>query len=327
MKNLNRLLVATTRGPIIENRHAGILAIADASGVIREAWGDIEQAMLPRSAIKMIQALPLIESGAADSAKLNDEHLALACASHEGAMIHTKRVRAWLEALGLDENALRCGPQPPRDAAMKEERVPASRILNNCSGKHTGFLTYARHIGAPIDTYLDPTARVQSDVAAAFAETTGESAPLAYGIDGCSAPNFVASTAGVARSMAQFAAPPTGARGAAMARLRNAMRAHPLLMSGEGRACAALIEATERRAVVKTGADGVFTGIVPEHGLGFCLKIEDGNRAAAEALCAAVLVRIGVLVADHPVALALMNTKIRNFNGEVVGERRVMLGD
>jgi L-asparaginase II len=320
-----RLLVSTTRGPIVENRHTGILAIADASGAIREAWGDTDKAILPRSAIKMIQALPLLESGAAEAARLGDEHLALACASHEGASIHTERVAAWLNALGLDEGALRCGPQPPRDAALKAARIPASRIMNNCSGKHTGFLTYARHIGTPLDTYLDPAGRVQGDIEAAFAEVTGQEAPLSYGIDGCSAPNFVASTAGVARSMALFAAPPSGVRGEAMARLRDAMRAHPLLISGEKRACAALIEATNRRAVVKTGADGVYTGIVPERGLGFCLKIDDGSRTAAEALCAAALVQIGVLEAEHPVARALMNTQIRNFNGELVGKRRVTL--
>ncbi len=326
LDNFDRTLVLTTRGPITENRHAGILAIADSSGAIREGWGDVDRAILPRSAIKMIQALPLMESGAADAAGLTTEHLALACASHEGAPMHTDRVSAWLAAMDLNEDALRCGPQPPRDRTLRAAGAPASRVLNNCSGKHAGFLTYAKHVGAALDGYLDPDGRVQGDVAAAFAETTGDETPLAYGIDGCSAPNFVSSAAGVARAMAQFAAPANDARGAAMTRLRDAMRAHPLLMSGDGRACAALINATDGRAVVKTGADGVFTGIVPEHGLGFCLKIEDGNRAASEALCAAALVRVGVLDAGHPVARALMQTQIRNFNGEVVGERRVVLG-
>ena len=319
----NPLLVTTTRGPITENRHAGAYAIADNRGVIRASCGDVERGLLPRSSVKMIQALPLMESGAAKD--LTTEQLALACASHEGAPIHTTRVAEWLDTMGLTEDALLCGPQPPRDKAMRAARVPASRLLNNCSGKHAGFLTYARHVGAPLDAYIDPAARVQLDVAQAYAEVTGEDAPLAYGIDGCSAPNFIASIAGVARAMALFA-DPSGqgrARGEAMTALRDAMRAHPLLMSGEGRACAALIEATDGRAVVKTGADGVFAGIVPESGVGFCLKIDDGDRAASEALCAALLVSLGVLDDAHPTTTHLARTPIRNFNGEHVGERRV----
>lgn len=268
-----------------------------------------------------------MESGAAAAMGLTTEHLALACASHQGAPMHTRRVADWLASMDLDENALRCGPQPPRDRAMREANAPATRLLNNCSGKHAGFIAYARHVGAPIEAYLDPDARVQRDVAQAFVETTGCDAPPTYGIDGCSAPNFIGTVAGVARAMALFA-DPTGqspARADAMTRLRDAMRAHPLLMSGEGRACAALIEGTEGRAVVKTGADGVFTGIIPESGTGFCLKIDDGNQPAAEALCAALLVSLGVLAADHPAAERYARTPIRNFNGELVGERRVTL--
>jgi len=151
--------------------------------------------------------------------------------------------------------------------------------------------------------------------------------PLVYGVDGCSAPNYGASLKGIARAMAQFAAPDTlgPVRGAAAGRLVAAMAAHPVLVSGEGRACLALTAATECRAVVKLGADGVFTGIFPEKGMGFCLKIEDGNIPACDSLCAALLVRIGALNAEHPTARHYLRTEIKNFNGEVVGERRVNL--
>ncbi len=326
MNRNNPVLVETSRGPLVENRHAGAYAIMHADGALHAAAGDIDRPVLPRSSIKMIQALPLMESGAAAAARLTQEHLALACASHQGAPIHTDRVGAWLAALGLDESALLCGPQPPRDKALRAAGVPAGRMLNNCSGKHAGFLTLARHLGAAEDGYLDPDGPVQRHVAQAFAETTGTDVPLAYGIDGCSAPNFAASLRGVARAMALFAgASGAGARGTAMAALRDAMAAHPLLMSGEGRACAALIEATGGRAVVKTGADGVFTGILAGRGLGFCLKIDDGDRAASEALCTALLVSLGVLDAAHPVADRYARTPIRDWNGAAVGARRVRL--
>ena len=299
--------------------------ICNASGEIIESWGDIDAAILPRSSIKMIQALPLIESGAAASAKLNLEHLALACASHQGAAIHTTKVSAWLAALEMSAEDLLCGPQPPRDAEAKAKDRTATRLLNNCSGKHTGFLTLGKHLGAEPSGYLDPNAPVQKAVADAFAEVTETEQPLAFGIDGCSAPNFAAPLVRIARAMAKFSAPDAfgGARGTAAGRLVEAMAAHPVLFSGEGRACLALTTATEGRAVVKTGADGVFTGICPEKGVGFCLKIDDGNVPACETLCAGLLVRIGALDAAHPTARHYLGTKVTNWNGETTGMRSV----
>lgn len=323
----NPILVETTRGPIVENRHHAAAAICTASGSIVEAWGDIDTAILPRSAIKMIQALPLLETGAADAMGLGDQHLALACASHQGAAVHTDAVAAWLSSLKLSPDHLLCGPQPPRDPAVKAIDRTATRLLNNCSGKHTGFLTLALHLGADPSGYLLPDEPVQKAIQAAFAEVTDTQAPLVYGTDGCSAPNYAASLKGLAGAMARFAAPDTlgPVRGAAAGRLVAAMAAHPVLVSGEGRACLALTTATEGRAVVKTGADGVFTGIYPEKGLGFCLKIQDGHVPACESLCAALLVRIGALDRNHPTARHYLNTEIKNFNGEVTGERRVTL--
>ena len=324
---MNPIMVETTRGPMIENRHRAAAAICTAQGEIVEAWGDVDSAILPRSSIKMIQALPLIESGAAEAAKLNAKHLALACASHQGAAVHTEAVAAWLAALGMGPDDLLCGPQPPSDAAVKAVDRTPTRLLNNCSGKHTGFLTLARHLGADLAGYLDPKAPVQQAVEAAFAEVTETELPLVFGIDGCSAPNFAAPLVSIARAVAKFATPDTlgGLRGAAAARLVAAMQAHPLLFSGEGRACLRLTEATGCKAVVKTGADGVFTGIFPEKGLGFCLKIDDGNVPACETLCAALLVQIGALDAQHPAARHYLETEISNWNGQVVGRRHVSL--
>lgn len=322
---MNPVLVETTRGPMVENRHRGAAAICDASGDVVEAWGDVDAVILPRSSIKMIQALPLIESGAAEAARLTERHLALACASHEGSPVHTEAVAAWLDGLGLSADALLCGPQPPRDPVVKDE--PASRLLNNCSGKHAGFLTLAQHLGVDLGGYLAPSEPIQSAIEAGFAELTGASAPLAYGIDGCSAPNFAAPLVGIARAMALFAAPEKlgPARGAAAKALVAAMAAHPVLYSGEGRACLALTRATGGRAVVKTGADGVYTGIFPEKGIGFCAKVESGYVPACEAICAALLVRIGALDAGHETARAYLNRDIRDFNAQVVGQRRVTL--
>ncbi|PRX37041.1 asparaginase [Meinhardsimonia xiamenensis] len=318
-------LVELTRGPFTESRHRGHVAIATAEGGLVAALGAPEAVILPRSAAKMIQALPLVESGAADAFGLSSEELALACASHQAAEIHTRRVTAWLERLGLSDDDLRCGPEMPRDEAAKKALICSGgqpcQIHNNCSGKHTGFLTLSRHLGAGPE-YIDPSHPVQQAVRAAFEEVTGAASP-GFGIDGCSAPNFAARLADFALAMARFAdavaSGATGARPSAMARLYRAMVAHPELVAGEGRACTRLMRAMGGRAAVKTGAEGVFAAIIPERRMGVAVKISDGATRGSEAVIAAVLIRLGMLDASDPVAKSLIDAPILNRRGLEVG--------
>ena len=310
-------LVEIWRGPICESLHRGHAAIWDARGGIVAAWGDPEAVILPRSACKMIQALPLVESGAAREFGLGDAQLALACASHQAAAVHTDMVSQWLGALGLEaETALRCGPQEPRDRAARDAMIRAHKspcqIHNNCSGKHSGFLTLASHLGGGPE-YIDLDHPVQRSVLAAFEEVTGEASP-GSAIDGCSAPNHATSVTGLARAMAGFAAASGSgnARDRAMARLTRAMADHPHLVAGEGRACTSLMRAMQGRVAVKTGAEAVFVAIVPEIRMGVAVKIEDGGTRAAEATIARILVGMGVLDPAHPVARHYCHGPIRN---------------
>ena len=316
-------LAQVWRGDFLESRHFGHAVVCGAGGEIVEAWGDPQAVILPRSSVKMIQGLPLVESGAS----LSGEQLALACASHEGAAIHVERVRRWLGDLGLTDDDLRCGAQPPRDAAEKVGLIRAhaapAQAHNNCSGKHAGFLTLTQRRGAGPD-YVEPDHPVQRAVREAFEDVTGEDSP-GFGIDGCSAPNFATSVHGLARAMARFAAAreDTGsARDRAAARLVRAMVGHPELVAGEGRACTALMEAMDGVAV-KTGAEGVFVAILPNRGFGVALKVADGATRAAEAAIAAILVRLGALDAAHPVARRLTRAPIVNWRGLTTGEVRV----
>jgi L-asparaginase II len=306
------------RGAFLESVHYGHAVICDAGGDIVEAWGDPEKVILPRSSSKMIQGLPLITSGAADKAGLTTEQLALACASHEAAAIHTDRVGVWLNTLGLDDTAFRCGPQEPRDTDARSALIRAHetpcKIHNNCSGKHTGFLTLNQHLGGDAD-YIDPAHPVQRACLEAFERTTGETSP-GFGIDGCSAPNYACTLHGMARAMAHFAAAPDGS---AEARLHQAMRLHPELVAGEGRACTELMRAMNGKVAVKTGAEGFFIAILPEQKLGIALKAACGTTRAAECAIAALLVKLGVLDANHPATLRRMNAPIANWGGVVTG--------
>lgn len=311
------------RGDFLESVHLGHAVIARSNGEIVEAFGDPDQIILPRSSIKMIQALPLLESGAADG--LSQEQLALACASHSAETRHVERVSAWLDDLGLDAHALCCGPQASADmelrhAMIRNDQLP-TRVHNNCSGKHAGFLTLNTVLKGSSD-YVDPEHPVQLAVRAAIEDMCGQDSP-GFGIDGCSAPNFAVSLAGFAKGLARFASSDTNsAREVAASKLRNAMMTYPLLVAGTGRACTELMQAAKGKFVVKTGAEGVFAAIIPEMELGIALKISDGATRAAEVAIAALLVRVGILDAKHPVAARYLERPIKNWDGLVTGAER-----
>ncbi len=323
-------MVGLWRGGMLESRHAGHAVICDEKGNIVEAWGEPEAVIFPRSSCKMLQALPLIESGAADAAGLTDAHLALACASHKGAAIHTDRVTRWLSDLGLSESDLRCGPQLPDDPEARKALVCSAarpcQIHNNCSGKHTGFLTLTRHLRAGPE-YIDPAHPVQIAVKSAFEEVTGLISP-GFGIDGCSAPNFATTVHGLARAMAFFAAanPEGPTRQRAAARLTGAMTAYPELVSGETGASTAFMRAMGGKVAVKSGAEGIFVAILPERKLGVALKIVDGGSRGSEAAITALLLRLGVLTAGHPVVARYLSGPQLNRRGMVTGEMRLAPG-
>jgi L-asparaginase II len=231
--------------------------------------------------------------------------------------------------LGLGEADLRCGAHMPSDKPTAEALIRAGekpcQIHNNCSGKHAGFLTLGRHLGAGPD-YVEIDHPVQRAIHAAWEEVTEE--PTAgWGVDGCSAPNFASSLAALGRAMASFATAASrgGVRAEAQQRLVQAMIAHPDLVAGERRACTDLMRACEGRAALKTGAEGFFVGILPGQGLGLALKIADGATRASEAVVAALLVKLGVLDAAHPVAQRLTSGVQRNWRGLVTGRIETVL--
>jgi L-asparaginase II len=323
-------MVELWRGNQLESLHSGHAVICDEGGEIVEAWGDPAAIIYPRSSCKMLQALPLVESGAAAAAGLTDAQLALACASHQGAALHTHAVGRWLAEIGLTETDLRCGAHEPYDKAERDRLIrayePPCQLHNNCSGKHAGFLTYTRHIGAgPEYTEIDHP--LQREIRQVFEEVTDETA-AGWGVDGCSAPNFATSVHGLARAMARFAAADEAgdARNRAMHRLARSMAAHPMLVAGKGRACTELMEAMEGRVTIKTGAEGVFIAIVPERKVGIALKICDGASRASEAAIAALLVRLGVLDPAHPAARKRMEPHLFNWRGIDTGETRLAAG-
>lgn len=321
-------MVEIWRGTHLESLHHGHAVICDAAGAVVESWGNPGAVIYPRSSCKMVQALPLLETGA--GAALTSRQLALACASHQGGRAHVEAVGAWLADLGLGEADLRCGSHEPADRDERNRLIctgdSACQLHNNCSGKHAGFLLLNRHLRGDAD-YVEPDHPVQRAVRTAFEEVTGEASP-GYGIDGCSAPNFTCTVEGLARAMAAFASASDGgdARQQAMVRLREAMMLHPEMVAGEGRACTELMRAMGGAAAIKTGADAVFVAILPREKLGIALKIADGGTRAAEAAIVALLARASVLDPAHPAALKRLGGPLTNWRGKVTGEVRLAAG-
>ena len=332
----NPVLVELMRGGVAESLHRGALAVVDADAALWGSLGDIERPIFPRSAVKALQALPLVESGAADRWQLGDAELALACASHNGEPAHVRTAAAMLAKAGLEASVLECGSHwPLLDAAQRELAAQGEQptaLHNNCSGKHAGFaclgcLMASGDPAAWLRGYVQPGHALMREVSAALGAVTGtDLARLPRGTDGCSIPTFGiplrALALGFARLGSGVGLPPARARAAE--RLRRAVAAQPFMVAGSGRFDTRVMQRLGERAFVKVGAEGVYCAALPAHGLGVALKIDDGNTArAAEVAMAAV---IEALVALHDDEAAFMRSLsevvLHNWNGLEVGALR-----
>lgn len=292
------ILVEVTRGLAVESRHFGSVAVCDPDGTLVFALGDVDRPIYPRSSIKAFQALPLVESGAADRIGFREPELALACASHGGEPEHVAVAAGALSLLGLDAQALECGAHWPMNEAASRALAASgagpSALHHNCSGKHAGFLCLACAMDADTAGYVAPDHPVQREVAAAIEGVTGESLATApMGTDGCGIPVFAIPLKAIARGFARFGTgvglPPH--RTEAARRLMAAGWSAPSLVAGTGRFDTEAMQLLGTEAFVKVGAEGVHAAALPKLGLGIALKIEDGATRASEAAMAALLLR------------------------------------
>ena len=324
-RNVPPVAVLVRRGARVESQHRVAYAVADPDGRLLEAAGDVEREIFPRSAIKPLQALALLESGAADRFAVGERELALACASHSGEPEHVAVVRAWLARLGLDAAALECGAHPPLHGPSAQRLgaagQPPERVHNNCSGKHAGMITVARHLGAPIAGYSRADHPVQRLIAEILRDLTGLAALPAPAIDGCGVPTWPIPLGRLAAALARFAHPVRlpARRAEACARMRAAMLAHPHLVAGTDRACTEIMTVAPD-VVVKTGAEGAYAACLPGRRLGLVLKVEDGGGRAAVVALLALLRALRAIEGKAAAALAgRMQPELRNHAGVVVG--------
>jgi L-asparaginase II len=330
MTSANPVLVEVTRGALVESRHRGAAVVVDAAGKLVRGWGDVDQAIFPRSANKPLQAIALIETGAAARCGATDAEIALACASHRAEPRHVDAVADWLARLGLSPGDLECGVQPPGDPASLEALIragkPPSAIHNNCSGKHTGFLATAAHLGEPTRGYVAYDHPVQRRVSRTLADLYGLDAErLPWGVDGCGIPTIAVPLRALARGMAQLADPAKlpAERAAAARRITGAITAHPLMIGGVDSIASRITEALAGSVIAKTGAEGVYSAVLPTAGWGIAIKIDDGAGRAAEIALASVLERLSVLdPAETERLRRVVPPELHNRAGRVIGALR-----
>jgi L-asparaginase II len=338
----NPVLAEAHRGGIVESFHRGALAIVDADGALFQSLGDIERPIFARSAVKVLQALPLVESGAADALQLSDEELSLACASHGGEALHTQTAASMLLKAGVDVTALECGAHWPyfdeATRTLARDGAAPSALHNNCSGKHAGFVCLGCQMnGGPKDSrqdlrgflsgYVKPEHPVMREVSAALQAATGfDLSRTARGVDGCSIPTYAIPLRHLAHAFARVG---TGVglrtgHAAAAQRLRRAVAKAPLLVAGSGRFDSRVMQRLGERVFCKVGAEGVYCAALPERGLGVAIKMDDGNNArGAEVVMAAVIEALLPLGDDDALFMrGFSELLMKNWNGIEVGALR-----
>lgn len=322
-------MAEVTRGGRVESFHRGAFAIIDADGGIVRSGGDIEWPIFPRSAVKLIQALPLVETGAADRYGFGNKELAFAQSSNSGEPGHVAMAEHMLTAAGLTESDLECGGHWPfREEAMvnlAREGGKPNQLHDNCSGKHSGFLCVCRHCGIDHPGYVEPEHEFQAMLREIATDVTGYAHRMEEcGRDGCTIPTYPVPLRSLAFGFARVG---TGIglgsqRAAAAKRLMEAGMAEPWYVAGTGRACTRIMEAGRGRIFVKTGAEGVYCGSIPELGVGIALKIDDGTTRAGESAMAGLLVDI---IDDEELGGKLRKISIEtlyNRRGAAIGEVR-----
>lgn len=318
----------------MESQHWVRAVVVDENAKTVSSWGNPEILTFPRSAIKMLQALPVVESGAAEAFGLEDRHLCLICSSHRGEAQHLVAVKEIMKKAGLREEFFVCGPHwPPHEPSVHEmvrRGLSPTPLMNNCSGKHSGILATCLHFHENPEGYDQRGHPAQVRLRQVLSEVTGfdhHQAP--YGVDGCGIPTYALPLKNMARGMAALINPNEKApRRKAAERILQAVQREPFYLSGSDHFTTDLIQDLQGRCVLKNGAEGVFCGVLPEKGLAFALKAEDGSPRAAQMATAFLLQKHGAFEGlqegfREACLEKYLEPKIKNWKGHEVGHLRV----
>lgn len=331
------VLAEVTRGDVVESVHRGIVAVVDVDGNLIASAGDVDRPAYFRSSAKPFQAIPVVESGAAETFGFTERELALACSSHDSTPDHQRGVARMLEKISLHDEDLRCGISPPVDEQELARSVLGlvwpSQIQCECSGEHAGMLAACKQLGYPLDTYVDREHPLQRRILEIIASVLGmHKDEITIGTDGCSIPTFAAPIRCFASAYALFATPRQSSIGNdaglvdAIDRLRSAMVAYPVMVGNEGVLDTDIMQFSGGQIVAKLGAEGLLCMAIPERRLGIAIASDDGMKRGLGPAAIATLEQLGI--SDGEMLCALRERyagAVPSFKGEPVGAIRPAL--
>lgn len=335
------------RGGVVEATHYGSIAVVDSAGTLLHSHGDPDTVAFLRSSAKPFQILPFVEQGGVEHYEYSERELAISCASHETAQMHLDTINAMQQRIGIEEHHLQCGPHLPGDPhklreVIKQDIKPTSNF-NNCSGKHTSMLAFAKMRGLPLENYLAFDHPIQQDILLTLAEMCGLDADrIQLGIDGCSAPNFAMPLRNAALGMARLCDPRelSTVRAASCRKVTAAMSAHSEMVSNYGEFDCEVMRVGGGKIVTKRGAEGfqiigILPGVIGERGVGVAFKVTDGDKSSMTdeldtitrvrpPVALEVLRQLKALNEDQVRSLAKFGPEktLKNFAGLVTGTSR-----
>ena len=356
--NASQPLLELTRGKMVESKHYGSIAVVDSTGKLLNSYGDPNRVAFLRSSAKPFQALPFVEQGGVEHYGFTPADLAISCASHETGQLHLDLVHSLQVKVGIQEQHLQCGPHLPSDANKLREvilqNIKPTPNFNNCSGKHTMMLAFAKMRSLPLETYLDLEHPIQIDILNTLSEMCMiDKTKIQLGIDGCSAINFAMPLFNAAFGMARLCDPfeLSESRASACKKITSAMLAHPEMISNYGEFDCELMKAGAGKVVTKQGAEGFqIIGVMPnlinesdaltgeavsKRGIGIAFKVVDGDRSEMNdnlesssrvrpAVTLEILRQLNVLNESELKSLSKFGPEkvLKNYAGLVTGESK-----
>ncbi len=323
-------LVKVLRGELVESLHRGHIAVVNANGELLYSSGNPQEVVYARSSMKPLQAIPLVETGAAEHFNFDDADLSLTCASHNGENQHTVRIQSILNRTGLSISDLQCGTHNPRWEETFIELIkndkPITPIYNNCSGKHSGMLATAKHMNESTSDYYKLDHPVQKRILKVISELTEvPEDEIEIGIDGCGVPVHGLPLVNLALSFAKLADPRSlpVSRQESINKVTSAMMAAPEMVGGTERFCSDFMRVLDGRMFGKAGAEAVYAIGDKETGIGIAIKIEDGNGRATSPVAVEVLTQLGLLTDLQKEQLSSYHyPQLKNARKETIGELR-----
>ena len=331
---MNPILVEVYRNKVLESFHRGVICIVDREGKVIYSEGDVQQICYPRSAMKLIQVMPLLELGGIERFGFTLEEIAVMCGSHNAEPEHLRVVNSILQKIGLNKENLKCGSQYPTSKKDADELIRKSEkphhIHNNCSGKHAGMLALCKLLDLEIDDYLNPNHPIQTLILQ-YVEEMYEypKEKMVTALDGCSAPIYSIPIYNQALAFKNLTATAfyTQERKLACKTIVEAMSTYPFMVAGSKRYCSDMMKICGSRIIGKTGAEGVFCMSLLQEQMGVCIKIDDGKMLPQYNVAQALVEATGIF--DKEILLPLQSYKqsdLNNFNKRTTGAIKVRDG-